>query len=270
MIDLKIIIPTLGRINNQITYNGFQNKYKDSIIFVVQSHEYKEFKLKFPKNEVLCLPIEINNISDTRQWIIEKFNNHYVWILDDDLRFRLRIVTDGNKLLTRPLSDDDWDILFNRITEDIKKYVYLGVTVADFAPEIKTILKGHVMCRRITTNHLFNLKKINIDDFKWNRVEFAEDYDVFLQFMSKGIKNKTYYDYYVAQCMTQQKGGCSSQRTIEKHNESMVKLNKLWPRYTKLKINISTDKCSPWYNKEKLGIIIKGKQCYDESTSKFF
>ena len=51
-----IIIPTLGRMDKQLTYNALPQKYQDITKFVVQAHEFEEMKSRYG-DKVLCLPI---------------------------------------------------------------------------------------------------------------------------------------------------------------------------------------------------------------------
>ena len=42
-----IIIPTLGRMDKQITYNNLPKKYQEKVIFVVQAHELELQRLLY-------------------------------------------------------------------------------------------------------------------------------------------------------------------------------------------------------------------------------
>jgi hypothetical protein len=64
MKELKsIIIPTLGRINRQITYERMPQKYKDIVTFVVQPQETKDFTekgIESPPISVHCTTTLVN------------------------------------------------------------------------------------------------------------------------------------------------------------------------------------------------------------------
>ena len=42
-----IIIPTLGRMDKQLTYNALPKKYQDITKFVVQTHEFEDMKSRY-------------------------------------------------------------------------------------------------------------------------------------------------------------------------------------------------------------------------------
>jgi len=67
-----IIIPTLGRMDKQVTYNNLPKKYQDKVTFVVQAHEFEEMRERYG-SAVIGLPDNISRIAPTREWI---FNNY--------------------------------------------------------------------------------------------------------------------------------------------------------------------------------------------------
>ena len=91
MID-KIFIPTVNRIDNQITYNALPNYLKEKVTFVVQSWEREKYSFD---NEYLVLPDYINldhprAISETRKVIYKAGSQIKYAMLDDDIIFRRR------------------------------------------------------------------------------------------------------------------------------------------------------------------------------------
>ena len=56
---MKIVIPTLGRMDNQITYNNLPQKWKNQTIFVVQQQEGDAMQERYPNNEVIVLFVEL-------------------------------------------------------------------------------------------------------------------------------------------------------------------------------------------------------------------
>ena len=41
---MKIYIPTLGRVEKQITFDNLPDKYKEKVVLVVQEHERSQYK----------------------------------------------------------------------------------------------------------------------------------------------------------------------------------------------------------------------------------
>lgn len=88
----KIFIPTVNRVNNQITYNALPEALKAKVVFVVQSWEREQYAYDA---DYLVLPSEVNLsdyycISKTRKLIYEAGQNIKYAVLDDDLMFKRR------------------------------------------------------------------------------------------------------------------------------------------------------------------------------------
>ena len=91
MID-KIFIPTLNRVDNQITLNNLPKELRDKVTLVVQKWERPKYKydvdyLVLPENlttkDYLCL-------AKTREIIYKAGTNIKYAIIDDDIIFRRR------------------------------------------------------------------------------------------------------------------------------------------------------------------------------------
>ena len=68
----KIYIPTFKRVDNQITFNGLPDKYKEKTILVVQEQEREQYKYD-------CEYFVVGNdigIAKTRELIYRKAGNN--------------------------------------------------------------------------------------------------------------------------------------------------------------------------------------------------
>jgi len=88
----KIFIPTVNRVDNQITYNSLPEELKKRVVFVIQSWEKEKYNYEC---EYLVLPEEVNLsdyycISKTRKIIYEAGQNIKYAVLDDDITFGRR------------------------------------------------------------------------------------------------------------------------------------------------------------------------------------
>lgn len=88
----KIFIPTINRINNQITYNALPDQLKKKVVFVVQAWEREKYNFDA---EYMILPNYITlehprAISETRKLIYEAGKNIRYALLDDDISFNRR------------------------------------------------------------------------------------------------------------------------------------------------------------------------------------
>jgi len=260
----NIVIPTLGRMDKQITYNAFPQKYKDMTTFVVQPHEFEEMKERYSDN-VLCLPDHIDRIAPTREWIFEKFKGTVHMVFDDDLEFVVKEPNpgEGSKWLSRKFTEQDFDDAFDLLNSWVKEgIVYGGFLPAWVIPDVKQWPIRE--CQRIMTNVFYNGPKVP-NDIEWNRVAAAEDFDVNLQLLTRGFKNRISSKYMVTCSATNAEGGCSTWRTLEVHNEAQLKLAELWPDYVKVKEK--TVPSGPWKGKTKLATTIQHKKAYMSSQT---
>lgn len=261
MIEL-IIIPTLGRMDKQITYNSLPRKYKNMTFFVVQHHEFEEMNSRYP-GKVLCLPAEINRIAPTREWIFNRFKHNIFMVFDDDLGFVIKEPNpgEGTKWLTRKFSEQDFDDAFDLMNSWIADGVcHGGFLPAWVIPDVKQWPVREN--QRNMTNVFYNAKNIP-HDIEWNRVAAAEDFDVNLQLLTRGFKNRISAKYMVLCSETNAAGGCSSWRTLEVHNEAQRKLAELWPDFIAVREKIVTS--GPWKGQTKVSVTIQHKKAFESS-----
>lgn len=257
-----IVIPTLGRMDKQVTYGNLPQKYKDITTFVVQEHEYDEMDKRYP-GKVLRLPAEINRIAPTREWIFNRFRDSRHFVFDDDLDFVVKEPNpgEGTKWLSRKFTDQDFDDAFGLCDQWIDEGIaYGGFLPAWVIPDVKQWPVRE--CQRIMTNVFYDGPRIPTD-IEWNRVAAAEDFDVNLQLLTRGFKNRISAKYMVTCSETNAAGGCSTWRTIEVHNDAQKKLADLWPNFIKL-----TEKkvpSGPWKGLTKYGTVIQHKKAYESS-----
>jgi hypothetical protein len=258
-----IIIPTLGRIHKQITYRLLPQKYKDITTFVVQKHEYDEMASVYGTDKVLCLPEHINRIAPTREWIFNQFKDSLHMVFDDDLEFVVKEpnATGERKWDSRKFTEQDFDDAFALIQSWVDEGVHFGgLLPAWVIPDIKQWPMRD--CQRVMTNCYYNGPEIP-KDLEWTRVAAAEDFDVNLQLLSRGFKNRLSAKYMVNCSETNAAGGCSVWRTLDVHNDAQRKLAELWPDFVVLKEK--TVKYGSWKGQTKLTTTIYHKKAYNSS-----
>ena len=119
--------------------------------------------------------------------------------------------------------------------------------------------------QRIMTNVFYCGERIP-RDLQWNRVAAAEDFDVNLQLLTRGFKNRISAKYMVTCSETNADGGCSTWRTLDVHNEAQRKLGELWPDFVKVREKVVTS--GPWKGHVKLATTIQHKKAYESSQKK--
>ena len=135
---MRIVIPTLGRINEQHTYNALPQKYKDEVKFIVQPHEYDEMASIYGE-QVLCLPEGINKIAATRNWIMHEFKDYRYMCFDDDMQgfvIKEPYILDGKeKWKSRNFEESDFDDWFNHVEKWMDEgYVHGAMLPATIKP----------------------------------------------------------------------------------------------------------------------------------------
>lgn len=260
---MKIYIPTLGRINNQITYNGFPESWRKNTFFVVQQHEVTEFVNIYGKDKVIELPLDINNLPRTREYIYNVLGgNSRHLVFDDDLKIKKKY---PNPLPTKPkwITEDLEEKEYDKILELIEGwmdegYYYGGLMTSANIPDASRYptRENH----RLMTNFFFDGEKLP-KDLMWDRVPMGEDLDMTLQLLSRGYKNLCSSKYVVFPKLPNSKGGCSTYRNLENHNDSQEILAKLWPKYVKVIDKINKDGLT------KKHVTIQFKRLYKDCNS---
>lgn len=251
----KIYIPTYKRVGNQITFDNLPKKWQEKTVLVVHPDEIHE---GYP---TLKCPEQGNGIANVRKWIAEYAGKTRYGVLDDDLNY---YYTASNKLIkpsNRKLDDEGFDEMFAAIDESMDKgYLHVACEVTWNIPVYE---KDYYENTRITNNIFYDGSRLPIDDLDWTSIPLAEDYYVNLQLLTSGYKNKVLLRYRTSGSATNSEGGCSTYRTIEKHNESVLKLKEAFPNFVSLREKIQ--KNGPWKGKPKLAATIQWKKAYKSS-----
>jgi len=227
-----IFIPTLGRLERQITYSCLPQHLKDITYFVVQEHESYRMKTMYGDNKVLTLPSHIKAIAETREWIhnLEQ-NNEIYWVLDDDIKFKLRTQVD-NKWKVNLFTEQDFIDLVNQFEEWLNDDItFCAMVGAEVPPSAKYYPFNENA--KVMLNVCFNKTKMP-KDLKWTEVPYGEDIHITLQLLYRGHKNRVSYKHVATNNVSNAPGGCSSTRTLKRHNDSQRLLNKLWPNFIRL------------------------------------
>lgn len=261
---MRIIIPTLGRIDKQITYNSLPAKYQELTTFVVQQHEYDLMKEKYSR--VCALPGDIKTIAPTREWIHQEWCAEPYMVFDDDLEFIVKEPNtgEGTKWLTRKFTEQDFDDAFALIDTWIAEgIVYGGFMPTWVFPDVNAWPVREN--QRIMTNVFYNGPQIPAD-LQWCRVPAAEDFDINLQLLTRGYKNRVSSKYMVTCGATQSEGGCSTWRSLKVHNDAQLELARLWPDF--VTVREKEVKSGPWKGEKKLATRISHNKAYASSQNK--
>ena len=157
MID-HIYIPTLGRANNQITFDNMPPKVQEITSHVIQPKE----KDDYPNYPTLVLPDSDIGITETRRWIMMNSVDIKYGVFDDDLKFIRR--TPGGDKSKRIMNDEDWDYMLSETSDWLDEVDFAGFRQGNLPPAGKTFIDiAAVKC-----GFFFNGKKIpNESELDW-------------------------------------------------------------------------------------------------------
>lgn len=259
---MKILIPTLGRMDKQITYKNLPKQYQDKTTFVVQEHEFDEMSSRYP-SQVMRLPSSINKIAATREYIFNQFKDERHVVYDDDLNFVVREPNTGGdtKWKTKAFDEKDFEDMFETLNTWMDEGIrFGGLSTTWVIPSLDAW--PYSENGRMMTNWFFDGPNIP-RDLEWCRVQAAEDFDINLQLLTRGFKNRISGRYIVSCAETNAPGGCSTWRTVEVHNQAQLELQKLWPDFVKTKEKVVPN--GPWKGLTKLQTTIQHKKAYQSS-----
>ena len=283
MID-KIYIPTLGRPEEQVTWDNLPSELKEKVCFVIHEREKDLYKYDA---EYLVLPDELDRISKVRKEIIYHADEQRFCMWDDDVIFYrrnrkyygdLRIngvyIPDVLKEDGKPMSK--WKM-------EYRDFVEMFAQFNEWFDKEETLL--HIGHRRtnlpplgsIADNIFFNsmhcidgkkLKPIR-DEILWDWCQVGEDANFMLEYLTRGYTNRR-TDLYSAHWGSYQDGGCSLYRDAEFHNKEHEKLMARWPEY----VSIRKEMMAQGPDGKNIGMIkefkYNMKKAYKDSQKKIY
>lgn len=260
---IEIVIPTLGRINNQITLNSLPEAYKNKTTLVVQEHEYDETLQKYGNIcSVWKLPPGTKGISWTRKHIANKWNGKRIFVMDDDLKF-VQLKNNGEKMVSSPATDDEFEKMMSEVERHMDDGIIHGGLGVNNTPPVLTPYNYNC---RVYTNMFFS------EDFPSDEIDFGTDYELMpedfyitLQLLTSGNQNVVFNHFRVNPSATNAKGGCETFRTIENHNRGQEILAQKFPDFVKVTSKIQSS--GPWAGLEKKALSIKWKKAFESSVN---
>ena len=223
---MDLYIPTLGRADNQITFDNLPKFLQEKTTLVVQPHE----KHLYDGYPIVVLPKDWIGISRTRKWIIAHAGKNLFGMLDDDFELRRRFSESPTK---RPLTKEDWHEFYDTIIEWLNTdCTFAGVRRGNLPPVGKNTMDNTETLQAT----FYNGNKLpNTNELIWNHDLVSEDVNLHLQLLIRGHRNRVWCKYGSVSKWAQ-KGGCQSginPRTVKMINESHERLIELYPNFVK-------------------------------------
>jgi len=213
----KIFIPTLHRVDNQITYDALPPSLQEKVVFVVQAHERDQYKYD---NEYLVLPDYITPdhpraIAHTRKCIYEAGRDIRYAMIDDDITFKRRNAkywtgTSNMEKSQRPASEEDVSEMFDTFDRwmDEESVTFCGPGFCENPPTGKPYQNNTSMSSAYWINgpafsHV-------LDEFPVTDVKVAEDVVFILSLLTRGYGNRVSQEF------------CMQNASVHKKMDSVV------------------------------------------------
>lgn len=199
----KIFIPTLNRIDNQITYNQLPKELKERVVMVVQKHEADQYT--YPC-EYLVLDESINPdnylaIAYTRKRIYEEGRNIKYAVMDDDLTFGRRNQKyfggpNNMEKSKRTCTDDDMMEMFELFDRwlDEESVTVCGASHEENPPQSQWYQNN---CS-VGSAMWINGKDFTdvLDEFELTKIKCGEDICFLLHLLSYGYQNRVSQEFF--------------------------------------------------------------------------
>jgi hypothetical protein len=270
----KIYIPTLGRVNRQITYEGMPDWVKDMTYFVIQPHERKAFEERYPNANIVLLDENVKGIAKTREWIINHGGDDCYAMMDDDLVIWKRNIDRVTRKKTSENSNDilsaeDWVEFIETVNVWFDEGVGLGGCYQKGQIPKDTDHKQH---GKFTQCFFINGGLIHREELDWS-LKWAEDLHLVLQCLRFGVLTRISDKYLLRADSWWSEGGCKEEgRTVEKDIQSLRDLQTYWGEDL-IKIVENRYAPSERYGEQTIGLRIRWSKVqnkYINKTSKIF
>ena len=233
MID-KFYIPTLGRVENQITYNNLPDELKSKVIMVVQEDEKELYDY-----DVDYLVVENRiGIAKTRELICRDAGKTRFSMWDDDAviyRRNQRYWTDyqnkpNMKKSKRKATDEDFRDMYKLFHDWMDEGIlHIGHRRNNLPPGGRLPYSTNVFFNALHTINGELLTEI-IDEVDWTYCEFGEDAHFMIEYLTRGYSNRR-TDEFPSHWDAYQDGGCQVYRNSQNHNREHLKLEKKFPEF---------------------------------------
>lgn len=232
---MKIVIPTKGRVHNQLTLNNLPPDLIVETTLVCPREEADGLRRNHPYTAIVEQPDSGMNISEKRKWIIDtahKDGIEKILMLDDDLRFAVRRT--DNPGLFRKANDAEIQRAFIEIEHILSPevphagFAVRGMGIGNSAKEGGWQISG----KRMMYSLGYHIPTV-LEHAVFGRLATHEDIDVCLQLLLKGYPNAVNFTFVTDQAFGKP-GGCSEERTIDGNNADVEKLAEMYPEYVSI------------------------------------
>lgn len=228
--SMRIIIPTRGRITEQLTMKYISKKLYPETTVVCPEKEVRYHAFHHKDVEVVGQPDPDWTIAQKRVWIMQEWNRRgydKIIMLDDDIRFATRI------------SETDWHLRECNKEELIGEFKRIEDKLGEECPHVgfgqrqgNNYLKevGWASPGKMCYSLGYYLPVV-LKECELGRIGIREDMELSLQLLLKGYPNAIWTRTVTDQREYGRTGGASTERTMEISNADAEKLAQLFPGY---------------------------------------
>jgi hypothetical protein len=271
---LGIYIPTLRRVNNQITYRFLPSDIQKKTTLVVDHSE----RGRYPAHmRTLVCPPRCDHIGKVRQFIVDQHDvarlGPKLIMLDDDLNFSRRCDEGGGPMATRKRRDTrtlflsmrpgDWETMFRQIEKLLDDHVHVAVRHREMAQDEHDV----EYCVRALRALAYDVRELRRLKVRFDRMTVMEDFDVTLRLLRMGHPNAVISTFVQNQRASGSPGGCSTYRTMETQKQGALALARAHPDF--VKVVTKQTKAIAWNAQERMDVEIQWKKAYLSSGKEF-
>lgn len=188
---MRIYVLTYRRVNHQTTVKGLTEELLPMVTVVVHESEEEELRAVLPAG-VGILVHDVVGGSAVREFILDHHRKNEedprFLMLDDDLAFDIR---QGDQIVRfDKLDEDDRVEAFLDLVDDLRRalavYPLAGVLPTVFANRRDPSVRWYINTRMYACWGV-NVRMIDAAGVKFNRVSYADDFDVMMQVLEAGM-----------------------------------------------------------------------------------
>ena len=225
--DTIIVINSSNRVDKVVTPALFPEDVIDWVI-AVPYDQFDSYNDKFP-GKVRSIPDRVpQRLPSQRQYVMEewaKLGYSYIWLMDDDLQYFKR----NEENLLRKASTEEIEEMFLSMREHLNEISMVGIStrlgnnriVSDY-DEINRVTRSYAIASDV-------FKKVGATFAPFEPFT-AEDFNITLQFLQKGYKNRILHTFAQEDVGgSNAEGGCSLYRTAEVQRRTSFWLAETYP-----------------------------------------
>lgn len=188
---MKAYVLTYKRVDRQTTIGNIPEEFHPILTVVCHKDEEEALRQVLPAG-VNLLPHEVVGGSAVREFILDHHREHEAdprfVMFDDDLAFNLRV--EDQIIGMDKLDEDDQFEAFSDLFDDLNKalaaYPLAGVLPQAFANRREPDVRWYINTRMYACWGV-NVKMLDEAGIKFNRVTYADDFDVQMQVLEAGL-----------------------------------------------------------------------------------